>query len=302
MLRLGLCCIFVEEPIRFRTTTARHLLGMPREAALAKLGELCLDNAAALASAIGYCAGHGIGCFRINSQILPVKTHPQAGYGVDELPNGAAVRAAFQACGRQARETGVRLTFHPDQFILLNSPRPEVVASSLADLAYHAEVAEWVGADVVNIHAGGVYGDKGASLDRLTDAIGRLPETIRSRLTIENDDRCYTPRDLLPVCRTTGVPLVYDVHHHRCLGDGLAVERATEAALATWDREPLFHVSSPRVGWGNGDAKPHHDFIDPTDLPECWRSLDATVEVEAKAKEVALGRLLDELRSRGWQV
>lgn len=302
MLRLGLCCIFAEEPIRFRTTTAKHLLGMARSAALARLGELCLENAAALAAAIGYCAGHGIGCFRINSQILPVKTHPEAGYGVDELPNGAAVRAAFRACGERAREAGVRLTFHPDQFILLNSPRPEVVASSLADLAYHAEVAEWVGADVVNIHAGGVYGDKVESLVRLVHAIERLPAGVRSRLTFENDDRSYSPRDLLPVCRATGVPLVYDVHHHRCLGDGLAIEAATAAALATWDREPLFHVSSPKAGWGSGDAKPHHDFLDPDDLPECWRELDATVEIEAKAKEVAIRRLVGELRARGWRV
>lgn len=302
MPRLGLCCVFKEEPIRFRTTTAKYLLGMGREAELAKVGGLCLENAAALAAAIEYCAGHGIGCFRINSQILPVKTHPEAGYDVAELPNGEAVRTAFRTCGERAREAGVRLTFHPDQFVLLNSPRAEVVASSLADLAYHAEVAEWVGADVVNIHAGGVYGDKAESLGRLVQAIDRLPASIRSTLTLENDDRSYTPADLLPVCRATGVPLVYDVHHHRCLGDGLAVEAATEAALATWDREPLFHVSSPKGGWGNGDPKPHHDFLDPADVPECWRELDATVEIEAKAKEVAIRRLAGELRERGWRL
>lgn len=291
MLRLGLCCLFREAPIRFRTTTAKVLMALPRAKALAKLGELCLANAAALSSALDYCAAHGIGCFRINSQILPVKTHPEAGYDVAELPEGERIRAAFLACGEKRRVLGMRLTFHPDQFILLNSPRPDVVRQAIADLAYQAEVAEWVGADVLNIHGGGVYGDKPAALARLVEAIRLLPSAIRSRLTLENDDRSYTPEDLLPVCHATGVPLVYDVHHHRCLPDTLSVEEATAAAIATWDREPLFHVSSPRNAWGTGDPKPHHDFIDPVDFPACWHHLDLTVEVEAKAKEVAIARL-----------
>jgi len=289
MLRLGLCCLFKEAPIRFRTTTATVLMALPREKALVKLAELCLANAAALSGALDYCAAHGIGCFRINSQILPVKTHPEAGYHVAELPE--SIRAAFLACGEKRRSLDLRLTFHPDQFVLLNSPRPDVIRQAIADLAYQAEVAEWVGADVLNIHGGGVYGDKPAALARLVEAIHLLPSAIRSRLTLENDDRSYTPQDLLPVCHSTGVPLVYDVHHHRCLPDALSVEEATAAAIATWDREPLFHLSSPRNGWGNGDPKPHHDFIDPADFPACWRQLDATVEVEAKAKEVAIARL-----------
>ena len=114
---------------------------------------------------------------------------------------------------------------------------------------------------------------------------------IRSLLTLENDDRVYTPADLLPVCRDTGLPLVYDVHHHRCLPDGMTVEKATTLALETWRREPLFHLSSPLGGWGGGDARKHHDYIDPGDFPECWRNLNITVEVEAKAKELAVLRL-----------
>lgn len=291
MLRFGLCCIFREAPVRFRTTTAKALLALSRAQALAKVSSLCLANAQALALALDYCAAHGIGSFRINSQILPVKTHPEVGYDVADLPDGERIRTAFVACGEQRQRLGLRLTFHPDQFVLLNSPRPEVVRQAVGDLAYQAEVAEWVGADVLNIHGGGVYGDKPAALARLAVAIGRLPPMVRSRLTLENDDRSYTPRDLLPVCQATGVPLVYDVHHHRCLPDGLSVEEATAAAQATWNREPLFHLSSPKNGWGTGDPKPHHDYIDPADFPACWHGFDLTVEVEAKAKELAISRL-----------
>ena len=164
--------------------------------------------------------------------------------------------------------------------------------SSFRELEYQAEVAGWVGADVVNLHGGGVYGDKPSALRRLRKNIARLPRPVRSRLTLENDDVSYTPADLLPVCRDLGIPLVYDVHHHRCLGDALSVERATALAIETWNREPLFHLSSPVHGWRARVVRPHHDFINPRDFPACWRKLDITVEVEAKAKELAVLRLL----------
>ena len=116
-----------------------------------------------------------------------------------------------------------------------------------------------------------------------------------ARLTLENDDRSYTVADLLPVCRHLALPLVYDVHHHRCLPDGLDPETATRAVLATWNREPLFHLSSPASGWQGGNPRPHHDFIDPADWPAVWQDLDITVEVEAKAKELAVLRLMRDL-------
>ena len=295
--RLGLCCQFAEQPIAFRTTTATSLLRLKAAARLRKLSQLCLANAESLLAALAYCADHGIGCFRINSQILPVKTHPRVGYSIDRLPDSAAIVAAFERCGRFAGEHGIRTVFHPDQFIVLNSPRGDVVANSIAELEYHAEVCEWVGADVINIHGGGAYGDKRAALATLARNLGRLSEAVRSRLTIENDDRVYSPTDLVPLCQRVGVPLVYDAHHHRCLPDDWSVERATEEALNTWNREPLFHISSPLAGWKGRNPERHHDYIRVSDFPKCWRKLAVTVEVEAKAKELAVLRLQRELRA-----
>lgn len=299
MLRLGLCCLFLNEPIRFRTTTAAAMLRMDRDAALSRLSSLCLANAGALLDALRYCAGQGIGGFRISSQILPLRTHPLTGYRVADLPDADQIVAAFRQCGRFARHHGLRLTFHPDQFVLLSSPRPGVTSSSMAELAYQAQVAEWVHADVINIHAGGGYGDKRAALARLSRALKRVPDRVRKRLTLENDERVYTPRDLLPFCRTEGVPFVYDVHHHRCLPDGYSVAQVTDMAMATWDREPLFHVSSPRAGWGKPHPNRHHDYVSPRDFPREWLRSDCTVEVEAKAKELAVLRLAGYLRKRG---
>lgn len=258
-LRLGLCCQFVREPIKFRATMATAMLRLPK---LARLADVCRSNAEALLASLEFCASHGIGAFRINSQILPVKTDPAAGYEMNELPGGADIIARFRECGRFARSNNLRLSFHPDQFVVLNSPNPQTLAHSLGELNYQAEVAEWVGADTINLHGGGAYGDKAAALGALRRNIERLPKPVRLRLTLENDDKVYTPSDLLPVCADTGAPLVYDVHHHRSLPDGLSVAEITDRARKTWPAEPLSHISSPLAGWDGPKPERHHDYID----------------------------------------
>jgi UV DNA damage endonuclease len=149
----------------------------------------------------------------------------------------------------------------------------------------------------VNIHGGGAYGDKQTALAEFARNLKLLSHRARSRLTVENDDKTYTPANLLPLCKAEGLPLVYDVHHHRCNPDGMSVEQATKKALATWNREPLFHISSPIEGWNGPHPGRHHDFIDAKDFPESWRRKKITVEVEAKAKEVAVARLMTDLRN-----
>ena len=296
MPRLGLCCTFAEQPIRFRTTTATHLATLPRAAAREKVADIGRHNAAALGDAVRWCAANGVGSFRLNNAVLPMRTHPKAGYLPALLPGGRELIADFRAAGELAGELGVRLLFHPDQFVVPGSPRPDVVENSIEELEHLAEVSGWIGADVLILHGGGAYGDKPAALGRFAEAFGRLSDGVRSRLAVENDDRVYTPADLLPLCRDLRIPLVYDVHHHRCVPDGLSVEAATDAAVATWadaavPREPLFHVSSPKEGWAGPKPHRHADHINPADWPAWWDDLDATVEVEAKAKESAVLRL-----------
>ena len=299
MIRLGLCCIFRKAPIRFRRTTAAHLGKFPRAQQLARLGAICRDNAHALAAALAFCRDNGIGAFRVNSQILPLKTHPEAGYKMTDLPDGRQIVALFRRCGTFRKRHGLRISFHPDQFIVLSSPDEGVVARSVAELRYQNAVADWLGADVINLHAGGGYGDKTAALNRLAGVVASLPDDLRARLTLENDDRTYTPRDLIPLCERLGIGFVYDVHHHRCLPDGIGIAETTRRALGTWAREPLFHLSSPAIRHGAGNRRLHHDYIAPVDFPDTWAKLDVTVEVEAKAKELAVLRLGKALRRRG---
>ncbi len=298
MMRLGLCCKFSQEPIRFRTITAKYLSGFSRPWQLQKLSDLCIENALSLSSAIRYCAQNNIGCFRVNSRFFPLATHPDFGYAIKDLPDRHRLLLILNTCHKEAESCNVRLSFHPDQFVLLSSQDDVLVQRSLRELEYQAEVSRLIGADVINIHAGGAYGDKALTLQRMDKVIKKLSRHLRSLLTLENDDRIYTPVDLIPFCNVHGIPFVYDVHHHRCLPDTLTIPEATRLALKTWNREPLFHISSPKYGWKNKRLRWHHDSIDIRDFPREWISLNITVEVEAKAKELAVKKLYQELSKK----
>ncbi|MBI5485639.1 MAG: UV DNA damage repair endonuclease UvsE [Deltaproteobacteria bacterium] len=302
MLRFGLCCLFINHPVLFRTTTAKALSKLCREEQLRKLSEICRDNACNLLLALETVHRLGIGSFRIMSPLFPRMTHPDVGYRLADLPDGVMIAQALEKARNFSIHNDIRLSFHPDQFVVLSSPHTAVVSNSIRELEYQGRLAEAVGADVINIHAGGVYGDKQAALQRLCVVFPGLPASVRSRLTLENDDVSYTVADLLPVCEKLSIPLVYDVHHHRCNPDGLSVEEATDLAGETWrrlGREQYCHISSPRSGWGGGNPRPHADYIDPADFPDCWRGRKMTVDVEAKAKELAVARLMEELEKGG---
>lgn len=301
-LRPGLCCIFHEEPITFQTRQARYIQPLSRPQQLELLAASIRHNLQSLAKALRYCQVHGIGSFRISSRFLPLKTHSGVEYSLEQLPGAGEIFEQFAACRQFCADMNLRTTFHPDQFTLLSSPRPEVTRNSVAELLYHNEMAELLGSDVIMIHGGGAYNDKPAALRRLVKEVDLLPEGLRRRLALENDDRTYTPADLLPVCRQLALPLVYDVHHHRCNPDGMTEAEATGEALATWDREPLFHLSSPRQGWDARDRRSHHDFISIGDFPECWHTLRLTVELEAKAKEVAVQRFCEEFEGKNGEL
>lgn len=297
-MRFGLCCIFINEPIRFRTTTAKALSVMSRRVQLERLSGICRENSENLLLAVRTVHRLGIGAFRVLTPLFPRYTHPEVGYTLDDLPAGEEIRTILAEVNQLASRLHIRLSFHPDQFVSISSPRDDVVRKSMAELEYQGLLAEMIGAEVINIHAGGREGGKEEALRRLAEAFSGLSERVRTRLTLENDDITYTVRDLLPFCEKLGIPLVYDVHHHRCNPDGLSVEGATRHAAATWQRfgrEPWVHISSPRNGWANGTPRPHADYIDPGDFPTCWRDREITIDVEAKAKELAVGRLMTDL-------
>jgi UV DNA damage endonuclease len=295
-LRWGLCCLVVDAPLKFRSATHAYVRTLEPSAASAYVSGIALDNAQSLCDVLQYCARLGIRAFRISSQLFPLATHPESGYTLDTLAEGGEVRRRLQLARELAVANGIRLSLHPDQFVVLNSVRPEVVNSAIGELGWQAEIATAVGADVLCLHGGSTAGGWDAAVDRLIAGVERLSPTVRSLLALENDDRCFPLVELLPVSLATSVPLVLDAHHHRVIDGGLTLAEATDWALATWDdREPYFHMSSPKAGWSGGDPRPHADFIAPADVPRYWLELGArlTVDVEAKAKERAVLRLIE---------
>jgi len=299
MLRFGLCCIFRNEPIRFRQTTAKALFSLSEKERFVKLSAICLENTRSLINALETIHRFGIRAFRVSSQFFPRYTHPEVGYTLDVLPDFEGISSNLERVKQLHDKLNIRLSFHPDQFVLLSSPSSEVTRKSIVELDYQATLAEMIGADVINIHGGGVYGDKQSAFKRLCENFQQLPERVKSRLTLENDDSSYTVEDLLPICSDLKIPMVFDAHHHRCNPDRLSIAEATYACIESWRvtkrGEPYFHISSPKNGWDSLNWKPHADQIDVDDFPDIWLGLDATVDVEAKDKEKAIIQLMKQL-------
>lgn len=292
---LGLCCTFLKEPINFKTLRATTNAALPRRQGLQRISEVIGHNLLALNSAIDWCVTNNIKSFRVCSFFAPLKAHPKLGYDFTELPDWAIHKTWFKRVKEKAQGK-IRLGFHPDQFTLLNTLSITGLENAFRDIEYQCELAELIGATTVNIHGGSTAGGKDNALTRFRDNFHKLSPRAQLMLTVENDDKAYHVADLLPLCQDLSVPLVYDVHHHRCLPDSLSIEEATEKAMATWKtQKPLFHVSSPREGYNSRDSRPHHDYIERVDFPEFWLDQDITVEVEAKAKECAVLQLQYEL-------
>ena len=201
MIRLGLCCIFREAPIS-SAPPRRRPSAFSRDEGRKKLADLCAANAVALMEALQFCSANGIGCFRVNSQILPLKTHPDVGYEIEGTAWWAANRRPVSEVREVRQEAGLRTTFHPDQFVVLNSPKPDVVEQSLQEIEYQAEVAQWIGADVINIHAGGAYGDKEAALERFAKNLARLSKPPASCSRSKTTTRPTRP----PICCRSARP------------------------------------------------------------------------------------------------
>ena len=177
-------------------------------------------------------ADNGITYFRISSDTIPFASHP-----VMSVDWRAEFEPRFSALGELIRDHDMRINCHPGQYILLNAPNEEIVERSVAELDYTATLFDMMGLDnthKMQIHTGGVYGDKPAAMERFIARYSDLPEAIRRRLVIENDERQYTLADNLAIHHATGIPVLFDVFHHSLRNDGETVEEALDLFMPTW--------------------------------------------------------------------
>jgi UV DNA damage endonuclease len=165
----------------------------------------------------------------------------------------AEADAELAAFGARARAMDLRLSFHPSQYVLLNSPDPELTKKSIWDLSSQAEMLDRMGMGpeaVMVTHVGGTYGDREASRARWLDGFAACPEPVRRRLVLENDDLRFSAADVLWIHERCGVPLILDYQHFWCLNpEGLDLRDTLERVLASWPEgvRPKIHFSSPRT-------------------------------------------------------
>ena len=225
-MRIGYACINTE--LECRSSRTFRLASYSEE----RLEETLAQNLSCLQEILRWNLRHGILFFRITSDLVPFGSHEVNTYDWQQR-----FRDVFATIGDFIRAHGMRVSLHPGQYTLLNSPRPEVVANSVADLHYHTAILDLMeldGTHKVQIHVGGVYGDKVASLERFVRVYQELPQEIRARLVIENDERLYSLSDCLALSRGLGIPVVFDVFHHSILNDGEDLAVAIDHAAQTW--------------------------------------------------------------------
>jgi UV DNA damage endonuclease len=271
--------------------------------------------------ALDYLDRHDIRMYRLSSDLAPYATHPDMPQFHSMVRDSDAELRAF---GAKARSLGIRLSFHPSQFVVLNSPDPTLVDKSISDLSSQAEMLDRMelGPEAVMvIHVGGTYGDRDAANLRWVETWNnKLPVHVRRRLVLEHDDLRFSASDILWIHEQTGVRLIFDHQHFWCLNpDKLDMRGALKRIIQTWPdgQRPKVHFSSPRTEMrelkrkekGTRKVKTvlvppvntgHADFCNPFEFVTFMRiaeGLSFDVMLEAKVKDLALIRLrLDLLR------
>jgi UV DNA damage endonuclease len=269
-------------------------------------------------------AREDIRMYRFTASLAPYATHPELTQFHGQVEECAAELAAL---GERARALDLRLSSHPGQYVVLNSEDPDVRAAAARDLELQAELMDAMGLGpeaVVVLHGGGAAGGRAAALDRFEAGLATLSDRARERLVIENDDRTVPLTDVLVLHERTGLRVVWDILHHHCNDpDGIPDREALERALATWPRNvaPKIHFSSPKTAmeerkrrngrriertWVLPQLRAHADVIDPIAFEHFLRDtaagLDFDVMLEAKAKDLALLRLREQMAQRGLTV
>ena len=290
--QLGYCCINLNlrnKPITVNRTCRKATF---KEKGMAHVSSLALQNIRDLIEIIKWNYKNDIHFFRMSSNLFPWSSE----YNLCDLPDYHKIKCLLGGAGLLCKKYNQRVTSHPGPFNVLVSPNEKVVQNTIKDLSTHGEIFDLMGLsrtpyNKINIHCNGVYGDKISAMDRFCKNFELLPDSVKTRLTVENDDKAsmYSVKDLMYIHERIGIPIVFDYHHHKFNTGGLTEEEALRLAASTWgDIKPVVHYSeSKSLHEGNESIKPqaHSDYI--SDYINTY-GLDVDVMIEAKAKELTL--------------
>ena len=283
---LGLVCITHSEEVRYKTTTRKNLLLLDAAAQVEKLRLIYAENVSRLKKAVEFCLANNINLYRLTSNLFPFADEQMGAEILEEFSDELA------EIGADALARNLRLVLHPDQFVVLSSDSENVIENSVKILKMHAKTfdllkqprSEWA---LMNIHGG-----KADRADKLVASIEKLPDEIRLRLTLENDEYSYSSAQILEVCRRAQIPFVFDAHHHICREkldsyNDSSVAEIFYAARETWKNpeNQLVHISNGREKFQD---RAHSDLV--FTMPEVFRRA-SWIEVEAKHKELAIRKL-----------
>lgn len=293
-MRLGYCCINLSLKDQGVTTNR----GMVKKTFLEKgtdyVTQLVINNLADLLTILEWNQKNGILVYRMSSDLFPWMSE----YKFEDLPDYAIIKGIAKQVGEFVEKHNMRLSFHPGQFDVLASPNPEVVTKTIYDLDQHARIMDMMGLpkdhrSPINIHVGGSYGNKQTALERFCDNFKLLAPSTQARLVVENDDKPtqYGVLDLFEgVYRKVGCPITFDHFHHRFCTNDISAEQAALLAASTWGEiTPLQHFSSSKALHEDSSVinRSHADYVYDT-IPDY--GFDADIEIEAKAKDLALLR------------
>ena len=260
-------------------------------------GELALQNVKDIIKILEWNLKNNIFFFRISSDIFPWASH----YNISNLPQYNDIKDKLLEAGNFAKKNNIRITAHPGPFNVLVSPNENVIKNTFIDLKMHGELFDMMKLEKsvynkINIHCNGVYGDKKSAMERFCTNYKKLPISLQSRLTVENDDKetMYSVKDLMFIHEKIGIPIVFDYHHHKFCTGGLSEKEALKLAISTWPKniKPVVHYSeSKSVHEKNNKIKlqAHSDYIH--NIPNTY-GYDLDIMVEAKAKELAIADFL----------
>jgi UV DNA damage endonuclease len=256
------------------------------------------DNLDCLFKILQYNVQNGFYFFRISSDLVPFASHP-----VCTFDWAGHFRGQFRKVGEFIKEHDIRISMHPDQFVVINAQKDDVVERSVRELEYHCTVLDEMALDSsakIQIHLGGVYGDKHSAIDRFIENYNSLSKTLKSRLVIENDDRSYSLEDCLSVHEKIGIPVIFDVFHHQCLNNGEKVRQGLKISSTTWKKSdgiPMVDYSSQQRGQRPGSHAKTLDIAIFKKFVQETRGLDFDLMLEIKDKETSALKALKILKA-----
>ncbi|SFG45925.1 UV DNA damage repair endonuclease UvsE [Pontibacter chinhatensis] len=281
-MKIGYPCI--NEALDCSSSRTFRLASYSEERLIATVEQ----NLACLRRILEYNVQHGLLFFRLTSGLVPFASHEVNQYNWQEH-----FKMTFRRLGSYIKNNNMRISMHPDQFVVLNSPNEQTVRNSIAELVYQGSILDLMELDTtakLQIHGGGAYGDKPAAIQRFAEVYHtQLPEAVKARLCVENDDRTYTLQDCLQLHELTGMPVIFDNLHHECVNNGEPMREAVEMAATTWqpDKDGIlmmdYSSQAPNERRGKHvqsiEEQLFHDFLAETE------GLDMDIMLEIKDKQ-----------------